>query len=223
MAQGIQLSEFLIHRLRVIADFLEASESFGKIEGYLHPLEGYTLMKLAAEGPGSGAIVEIGSFCGKSTCWLARGAKSVYREKVTTIDHFMGSPEHQAGEMCECQVLKKEGSLFPRFMENIRQMKVDDYVKPVVSSSEEAAKNWTGHIRLLFIDGDHSYEQSRKDFELWSPFVVMGGLIGFHDVNVWPGVTQFYKELMGSGQGYLEIMGVNTLKVVQKVTAPDGR
>ena len=37
-------------------------------------------------------------------------------------------------------------------------------------------------IDLLFIDGDHSYEGVKKDYELYSPFVKKGGMIVFHDI-----------------------------------------
>ena len=36
-------------------------------------------------------------------------------------------------------------------------------------------------IDLLFIDGDHTYEGVRADFEMYSPLVRAGGLVGFHD------------------------------------------
>lgn len=38
-------------------------------------------------------------------------------------------------------------------------------------------------IDFLFIDGDHHYEAVKKDFELYSPLVRSGGIIGFHDIN----------------------------------------
>jgi predicted O-methyltransferase YrrM len=37
-------------------------------------------------------------------------------------------------------------------------------------------------LDLLFIDGDHTYEGVRKDFEMYSPLVRPGGLIAFHDI-----------------------------------------
>ena len=37
-------------------------------------------------------------------------------------------------------------------------------------------------IDVLFIDGDHTYQGVKKDFELWSPLVRPGGLIFFHDI-----------------------------------------
>ena len=37
-------------------------------------------------------------------------------------------------------------------------------------------------IDFLFIDGDHSYEGVRRDYEMYSPLVAPGGLVAFHDV-----------------------------------------
>ena len=60
-------------------------------------------------------------------------------------------------------------------------------------------------FELLFIDGDHSYEGARRDFERWSPLVRAGGTVLFHDAvdtggygNVYPGVARFVSEI-GSG------------------------
>jgi predicted O-methyltransferase YrrM len=37
-------------------------------------------------------------------------------------------------------------------------------------------------LDFLFIDGDHSYEGVKKDFEMYSPLVRKGGIIAFHDI-----------------------------------------
>jgi len=37
-------------------------------------------------------------------------------------------------------------------------------------------------IDFLFIDGDHTYPGARQDYELYSPLVTPGGMIGFHDI-----------------------------------------
>jgi predicted O-methyltransferase YrrM len=67
------------------------------------------------------------------------------------------------------------------------------------------AEHWTFHncpsavfapscpecIDLLFIDGDHSYNGVRADWQLFGPKVRSGGLILFHDyVSIYPGVAQ---------------------------------
>jgi MMP 1-O-methyltransferase len=203
----------LVNTLRILVDYENCARHFGAIEGFLHEAEGYALMTLAARGPGNGAIVELGSFMGRSTCWLAHGTKSAFREKVTAVDHFKGSPEHQPGEVFECATLKEEGSTYPRFRANVEAAGLADYVEPIVASSEEAAASWHGPIRLLFIDGDHSYEATKRDFEVWSPFVVPGGIVAFHDVGNAPGVTQFYRELVDAPDGHRQLFSLVSLGV----------
>jgi predicted O-methyltransferase YrrM len=48
-----------------------------------------------------------------------------------------------------------------------------------------------GSLDLLFIDGDHTYDGVKQDFEMYSPFVRPGGIIAFHDI------VQGREELVG--------------------------
>jgi predicted O-methyltransferase YrrM len=203
-------------RLEEIAIFIDLQQRCSSIEGWLHPLEGYFLHVLAAEGPGVGEIVEIGSYLGRSTAYLASGSKSAKREKVTAVDHFRGSSEHQAGQEKESRVLQEEGTTFPRFQSNMQRLGLGIQVTPLVASSEEAVRDWGKPIRLLFIDADHSYEASRQDFEWWSPFVVPGGMVCFHDIGHWPGVTRFYQELKESSKQYKERFGVHSIRALER-------
>lgn len=41
----------------------------------------------------------------------------------------------------------------------------------------------TEGLDFLFIDGDHTYEGVKRDFEMYSPLVKKSGLIAFHDIN----------------------------------------
>jgi cephalosporin hydroxylase len=38
-------------------------------------------------------------------------------------------------------------------------------------------------LDFLFIDGDHRYEAIKSDYEMYSPLVRSGGIIGFHDIG----------------------------------------
>jgi predicted O-methyltransferase YrrM len=63
-----------------------------------------------------------------------------------------------------------------------------ELVMPVNSQIQETVdrvRSLTGGrpVDFLFIDGDHSYEGVKRDFELWSPLVRPGGLIAFHDMR----------------------------------------
>jgi predicted O-methyltransferase YrrM len=71
--------------------------------------------------------------------------------------------------------------------------------------SSDAVRDWQGQIDVLFIDGDHSYEATRDDFESWSPHVAPQGTILFHDALLdapWMtdefGSAQFVAELQRS-------------------------
>jgi predicted O-methyltransferase YrrM len=193
------------------------ANQFGKIEGFLFPLEGYTLMMLAAHGAGEGQIVEIGSYKGRSTCWLASGSKGAGRERVTAVDHFK-SPVLRPGLPAD-----QEWTSLDEFKENIKLMGFEDDVRGIVANSETAVKSWDQSIRLLFIDGDHSYEASKLDFECWSPFVIKNGYVVFHDIEVWDGVTRFYNELRSRSEDFVEVFTVMSLRVMQRITPASKR
>jgi tetratricopeptide (TPR) repeat protein len=195
---------------RLESDYPFLAGKFGKIDGFLYPLEGYALMSLAAKGAGEGQIVEIGSYKGKSTCWLAAGSKGAGREKITAVDHFKSPilrPDLPADQ---------EWTSLEEFKKNIKLMGVEDDVRVMVSDSETAIKSWNQSIRLLFIDGDHSYEASKLDFECWSPFVIQTGYVVFHDIEVWEGVTRFYNELKGESDEFVEVLSLMSLRVMQR-------
>ena len=53
-----------------------------------------------------------------------------------------------------------------------------------VCTSEEAARGWNGTpVDVVFIDGDHTREGARLDWNLWHPHVPAGGLVVFHDAR----------------------------------------
>jgi len=211
------LSDPIMYRLHTVFEYYENDVVMSKLEGFLYEMQGFTLMVLAEQGPGAGAIVEIGSFKGKSTGWLAKGTKKASREKVFAIDAFTGSPEHQPGMGCEDHDIARIGTTLEAFKRNIAAVGVDDYVETIVAKSEIAAATWQGPIRLLFIDADHSYEASKLDFDLWSPHVVRGGLVCLHDIGHWRGVTEFYDQEVKTNPAYREVLNVMGLVVLEKV------
>lgn len=57
--------------------------------------------------------------------------------------------------------------------------------------SSDAATHWNDEIDFLFLDGDHAEAAVERDWNAWSPFVVTGGVVAFHDARVFPhGWTQ---------------------------------
>ena len=64
--------------------------------GFMPLAEGLALFDAAARYSPVGPVLEIGSYCGKSTIYLAGGARAA-GQLVVTVDHHRGSEEHQPG------------------------------------------------------------------------------------------------------------------------------
>jgi predicted O-methyltransferase YrrM len=64
----------------------EVEAATREVDGWLGPLEGRLLYSLAADADPNGWIAEIGSWQGKSTIWLAAGARSGRGARVAAID-----------------------------------------------------------------------------------------------------------------------------------------
>jgi predicted O-methyltransferase YrrM len=136
-------------------------------------MEGKLLYKLAEECK-EGVVVEIGSWKGRSTIWLAKGA----RTKVYAIDPHQGTQTHEY-EACE--------NTSNEFMRNIARAGVSGVVVSIAATSEEVVKDWDKPVGLIFIDGDHSYEAVKFDFDNWVPHLVDGGVIALHDTIAYEG------------------------------------
>jgi len=202
-----------LRQILAVSEFLGLARRFGAIEGWISDIEGYVLYRIARDGEGEGAIVEIGSWMGKSTAWLAAGSHARGRETVHAIDTFEGSPEHQ-----ETAVLREEGTTYHRFTENLEGAGLFDQVTPIVATSLKAAADWDKRpIRLLFIDGDHSYEAVKADLEAWLPFVAAGGYVVFDDViDAFPGVQRLVAEATAEAGPLKRLLGVAKIWVTRK-------
>jgi len=190
-------------------DLDETKKLTEKIDGFLSIKEGELLYNLAKNVKGKGVIVEIGSYKGKSTVWLARGSKAGNKIKVYAIDPHTGNPEHK----------KRFGKIwtFEEFKKNIKYAKVDDIVIPIVKTSEEAAKNFDKPVELIFIDGNHEYKFVKLDFEMWFPKVVNGGIMAFHDTIGWPGPKKVVEEFVYKSKKFRNVKFIDSITFGEKV------
>jgi hypothetical protein len=109
------------------------------------------------------------------------------------------------------------------FWKNIEKFNLEnDQVQLVkrLSTDPLAVKEIEGStILTLLIDGDHSYEGVKNDWEKFSPLVNTGGYVIFDDYNEkgWPDVTRFVDELIGSLPEEWTVLGVlDTVIIFQK-------
>jgi hypothetical protein len=52
-----------------------------------------------------------------------------------------------------------------------------------VERSQDTGRRWTENVDFVFIDGDHAPESCRADWELFSRWVVPGGVVVLHDAR----------------------------------------
>lgn len=181
-------------------------EEILKVPGMLTRDEVEYLCRLGRESPGTGVIVEIGSWKGKSTISLALGSMAARSEKVYAVDPHKPLAEEGYAEDTEAEFLK-----------NIKEAGVHGHVVPMVMTSAEAARQWNKPIALLWIDGDHRYEQVKRDFLLWEPHVIDGGIIALHDTIRKQGPKRVLWEYVFPSGRFQEIAIVDNITAVKKV------
>ncbi len=137
--------------------------------------------KVAKIGP---IAVEIGSYLGSSSCFIANGIK----KKQGTL-YCVDTWENQT-------MPEGERDTFGEFSVNTR--KYSQLIVPLRGWSDvvinDLRKKEKKGVDFLFIDGDHSYESCKKDWELYSPLLKQGAIVTFHDTGWAEGVKQVVQE-----------------------------
>jgi predicted O-methyltransferase YrrM len=153
-----------------------------------------TLFQLA-EKTSMADIVEIGSWKGGATVYLAKGLKNKNR-RVYAVDPQEDDPHNP--------ICSRDN--FTYFMENIRGNNCSKFVIPIRHKSCDAVKCFNRKIGLLFIDGLHDYQNVYQDYMTWEPKIIENGIIAFHDI--WSvGPARVICQVLGSGN-YADV-GVN--------------
>ena len=155
--------------------------------GFLAEAEGLRLYELAVEASQDVPLLEVGSYCGRSTLFLAEGCRESGQHPLFAIDHHHGSEEQQPGQeyfdpALYDAVAGSVDTLTP-FIRRVRLAGLMEWVIPVVGDSAHIGRYWThGALGLLFIDGGHTEEAAFGDYHAWSRQVVAGGYLCIHDI-----------------------------------------
>ncbi len=152
------------------------------------------LFRLCHDLRANAKIVEIGSWIGESSCLLASGLKGE-DAKLYAIDNFKGQASDPSARMRYQERMSrlKINNTKEIFDKNIAHFNLSSKVEAIAADSLEAAKSFREplhSIDLLFIDGDHSEDATRKDITTWMPFLKQGGTVVFHDFSSNHGVPQ---------------------------------
>lgn len=173
------------------------------VDGWLSREEGRALARLAK----GKRVLEIGSYCGRSTICLAQTAG-----RVVAVDPHdgRGTPAPRA--------------TYLEFQANLARRGVADRVTTRVGTLDNpylaAHLGILGPFDLIFVDGAHDAESVRDDIARSLPLLAPGGLLAFHDYGnpADPGVAPEVDALLAlPGAELLSLTG--TLAVVKPPAA----
>ena len=202
------------HRLRALAE---------GAKGFMPADEGLALYRAAAEVCPVGPVVEVGSYCGKSTVYLGAAAQE-HGSTVFTIDHHRGSEEMQAGwehhdTTLVDDVTGRMDSL-PVLRSTLEEAGLEDTVVAMVGDAGVIARHWITPAAMVFIDGGHGPIPAHADYDGWAHHVMPGGLLAIHDVFPDPAdggrpPYEIYLRALDSGD-FLDHAHVGSLRVLRR-------
>jgi MMP 1-O-methyltransferase len=204
----------------VDAELMRAAEA---AKGFMPPAEGLALHDTAAAYAPAGPVLEIGTYCGKSTIYLAAAARD-HGQVVVTVDHHRGSEEHQAGWEYHDTSLVDPGTgridTLPHFRAALAGTGLDDHVIAIVGRSAQVARLWRTPLGLVFVDGGHTDQAAQADYEGWVPWLAVGGALAIHDVFPDPAdggqaPYRIYRRALDSG-AFKEVNVAGSLRVLER-------
>ena len=171
-----------------------------KIPTHLTLREKIKLYELARHSPGN--LVEVGSYLGASSCFLAMGiSDNKSASKLFCVDTWQNDGMSEG-----------KRDTYEEFLNNVKQF--SDLIYALRGSSQKVAAQFDHRIRLLFIDADHSYDQCYQDWLLWKPYLLPGATVIFHDIGWAEGIRRVVEEQiepLAKNEGHLPNMYWATL------------
>jgi predicted O-methyltransferase YrrM len=192
-------------------------------KGFLDDEEGIRLYELARDHARLGPVLEIGSYCGKSSVYLGAGARDG-GGFLACIDHHRGSEEQQPGwEHHDPELVDPEVGLMdslPFLRRTLHDAGLEDTATVIVGRSAEVARWFGVALGMVFIDGGHSFELVEADFRAWTPLVAPGGILAVHDLfddqsEGGQAPIEMYRRTLHSGD-FEELPRTKTLGVLRR-------
>lgn len=191
-------------------------------KGFMPSAEGEALYDAAVVGGAVGPLLEIGTYCGKSSVYLGAAARQA-GTICYTIDHHRGSEEMQDGWEHHDTDLDdpRTGRMnsLPFFQQTIEAAGLEDVVVAIVGDSPTVAKHWTTPLGFVFIDGAHSEAPAQADYDGWVPKLVSGGVLAIHDVfenDQDGGQAPFHLYERARREGFVQIGAEGSLRVLRR-------
>jgi predicted O-methyltransferase YrrM len=161
---------------------LKGNQSFYRIPTHMTVAERLLLYHLACAQKEKSVIVEVGSYLGASSSFLASAAKEK-NHHVYCVDTWLNDGMSEG-----------KRDTYEEFCTNIAPVR--DCIHVLRGTSVQMSKVFKEEIDLLFIDGDHTYAACKEDVVNWLPKVKNGGVVVLHDVAWSKGVRSVVDEFI---------------------------
>lgn len=147
------------------------------------------LYKISKSLPNEAFAVEIGSYLGSSSCFIAKGLKG--NGRLICIDTW----GNQNMKYDDKDTDAEERDTYSEFVINTRKYidKITEIRKWSYDAIEDV-KKITNKVDFLFIDGDHNYEGVKKDWDSYKSLLKKESLVAFHDTGWAEGVRKVISE-----------------------------
>ncbi|MEU3533863.1 class I SAM-dependent methyltransferase [Streptomyces murinus] len=207
----------------------EILAAFEAAKGFMPVDEGLALYAAAVAAGALGLpLLEVGTYCGRSTVLVADAARAA-GVTALTVDHHRGSEEQQPGwDYHDPETVDPEVGLMdtlPTFRRTLFGAGLEEHVIALVGRSPQVAAVWGGPLGFVFIDGGHTDEHATADYEGWAPHLADGGLLAIHDVFPDPkdeftgqAPYRIYLRALASG-AFTEITATGSLRVLRRTGA----
>jgi predicted O-methyltransferase YrrM len=183
--QSEKLDSFFIRRHLKKANAANADSIFT----FTNKRELKALYQLAAACPHGTVALEIGSYLGASSCYIAAGLAQV-NGYLICVDTWNNETMPEG-----------ERDTFAEFQKNTSGLQ--HRITTIRKRSEEISNDEIrSPLNLVFIDGDHSYAGVKNDFECVQKWILEDGIIAFHDFSHhnFEGVSRVIGEALASGR-----------------------
>ncbi|NEA44351.1 class I SAM-dependent methyltransferase [Streptomyces sp. SID11385] len=198
--------------------------AFEEAKGFMPVHEGLALYAAAVEAGRLGLpLLEVGTYCGRSTVLLAEAGRAA-GVAVVTVDHHRGSEEQQPGwEYHDPATVDPELGVMdtlPAFRRTLYRAGLEEHVIAIVGRSPQVAAVWGRPLGLVFVDGGHTDAHANADYEGWAPHLAPGGLLVIHDVFPDPAdggqaPYRIWLRAVDSGD-FEEVRTVDSLRVLRR-------
>lgn len=175
--------------------------------------------EVAATTPEGATVVELGSFMGRSTLYLAQRIKESGKKiDFVAVDRWTlgddlwvvtnpdpnDKPMFDAAQSFQAVLAAHHNSLFEVFCHNLAESGLADYVRVIRADSMEAALCVRVPVdpHFVFVDASHDYESVQRDLRAWLPtqeLVPGWKWAAGHDYTPdgWPGLKKAVHEHFG--------------------------